>query len=90
MKKIFTLLFLAALSIGLYAEQQVSGVVVDSKGEQILPVSYSDNYFHLMPGEARTVLVEWNDADCQAPGLPKLTLTGFNTVGRELGLGSAN
>ena len=64
--------------------------LVDSKGEQILPVSYSDNYFHLMPGEARTVVVEWNDADCQAPGLPKLMLTGFNTVGRELGLGSAN
>lgn len=39
MKKIFTLLFLAALSIGLYAEQQVSGVVVDSKGEPVIGAS---------------------------------------------------
>ena len=36
MKKIFTLLFLAALSVGLYAQQQVSGVVVDEKGEPII------------------------------------------------------
>ena len=39
MKKIFTLLFLAALSIGLYAEQQVSGVVVNSKGEPVIGAS---------------------------------------------------
>ena len=39
MKKIFTLLFLAALSIGLYAEKQVSGVVVDVKGEPVIGAS---------------------------------------------------
>lgn len=39
MKKIFTLLFLAALSIGLYAEKQVSGVVVDAKGEPVIGAS---------------------------------------------------
>ena len=39
MKKIFTLLFLAALSLGLYAEKQVSGVVVDAKGEPVIGAS---------------------------------------------------
>ncbi|MDE6543614.1 MAG: beta-glycosidase, partial [Muribaculaceae bacterium] len=34
-------------------------------GEQILPVDYSDNYFHLMPGESRTVEVAWNEADAR-------------------------
>ena len=36
MKKIFTLLFLAMLSIGLYAQKQVSGVVVDEQGEPVV------------------------------------------------------
>ena len=39
MKKIFTLLFLVALSLGIYADQQVSGVVVDGKGEAIIGAS---------------------------------------------------
>lgn len=30
-----------------------------SDGEQILPVMYSDNYFHLMPGERKTVMVSY-------------------------------
>ena len=28
-------------------------------GEQILPVLWSDNYFHLMPGETKTVTVSY-------------------------------
>lgn len=39
MKKIFTLLFLAMLTIGLYAEKQVSGVVVDGSGEPVIGAS---------------------------------------------------
>ena len=39
MKKIFTLLFLAALSILVYADQQVSGVVVDATGEPVVGAS---------------------------------------------------
>ena len=39
MKKIFALLFLAALSMGLYAQKQVSGVVVDNNGEPIAGAS---------------------------------------------------
>ena len=46
-------------------------------GEQVLPVSYEDNYFHLMPGEKRTVRVEWNPADTRS--LPTyVEITGFN------------
>lgn len=39
MKKIFTLLFLAALSIFVYADQQVSGVVVDANGDPVIGAS---------------------------------------------------
>ena len=39
MKKIFTLLFLAALSIGLFAQKQVSGVVVYENGEPVIGAS---------------------------------------------------
>lgn len=46
-------------------------------GEQILPVSYSDNYFHLMPGESRTVEVSWNAADAR-DGKAVIELSGFN------------
>ncbi|MBR4829407.1 MAG: discoidin domain-containing protein [Muribaculaceae bacterium] len=46
-------------------------------GEQILPVIYSDNYLHLMPGESRTIEVEWKIEDargCQ----PMIEITGTN------------
>lgn len=39
MKKIFTLMFLAALSIGLFAQKQVSGVVVYENGEPVIGAS---------------------------------------------------
>ena len=39
MKKIFTLLFLACLSVGLFAQKQVNGVVVDSNGDPIIGAS---------------------------------------------------
>ena len=46
-------------------------------GEQILPVDYSDNYFHLMPGEKRTVRVAWKAEDARGQQ-PVVELTGFN------------
>ena len=46
-------------------------------GEQVLPVLYDDNYFHLMPGERRTIRVSWNP--CDARGMqPEVEITGFN------------
>ena len=34
-------------------------------GEQILPAIYSDNYFHLMPGESRTIDLDWKAEDAR-------------------------
>lgn len=46
-------------------------------GEQILPVNYSDNYFHLLPGESHTVSIAWSASD--ARGLrPILKVSGYN------------
>ena len=39
MKKIFTLLFLAAISLGLFAEKRVSGVVLYENGEPVIGAS---------------------------------------------------
>ena len=39
MKKIFTLMFLAAMSIGLFAQKQVSGVVVYENGDPVIGAS---------------------------------------------------
>ena len=36
-----------------------------SDNEQILPVTYSDNYITLMPGESKTVTVTWKRQDAR-------------------------
>ena len=46
-------------------------------GEQILPVIYSDNYFHLMPGESRTISIEWKADDARGCN-PIVEITGMN------------
>lgn len=46
-------------------------------GEQILPVSYSDNYFHLLPGEQKTVTIHWDKADARGEE-PMIVVSGFN------------
>ena len=48
-----------------------------SDGEQILPVIYSDNYLHLMPGESRTIDVEWKVEDARGT-TPFVEITGTN------------
>lgn len=44
---------------------------------QILPVDYSDNYFHLMPGEQKTVIVKWKKEDTRGCE-PMLEISGLN------------
>ncbi len=51
--------------------------VLEDKTEQILPVDYSDNYFHLMPGETKTITIGWSNEDARG-GKPLIELTGFN------------
>lgn len=48
-----------------------------SDGEQILPVVYSDNYIHLLPGECRTVTIEWSSADARNT-VPFIEISGTN------------
>ena len=61
---------------------QVSAVMLrlnlkGDDGEQILPVIYSDNYFHLMPGESRTISIEWKAEDVRGCN-PIVEITGMN------------
>ena len=46
-------------------------------GEQILPVIYSDNYLHLMPGESRTIDIEWKAEDARGT-MPIIEISGTN------------
>ncbi len=46
-------------------------------GEQILPVIYSDNYFHLLPGEQKTVEVSFRTEDGRGV-TPHIAVEGFN------------
>ena len=48
-------------------------------GEQILPVIYSDNYFHLMPGESRTIDIEWKNEDARGT-IPVVEISGTNVT----------
>ena len=51
--------------------------LIGSDGEQILPVEYSDNYFHLLPGERKVVNINWNPRDTRGTS-PILMTSGFN------------
>lgn len=52
-------------------------------GKQVLPVDYSDNYFHLMPGEERVVRIGWSGDDARHQ-VPFVELTGYNVKQRTL------
>jgi GT2 family glycosyltransferase len=49
----------------------------NADGSQILPVHYSDNYFHLLPHERKTVSVSWSEEDRQV-GMPAVSVTWLN------------
>ena len=46
-------------------------------GDQILPVIYSDNYFHLLPNEKRAIRIEWNRRDARGQQ-PIVEVSGYN------------
>ncbi|MBQ9554746.1 MAG: discoidin domain-containing protein [Muribaculaceae bacterium] len=50
-----------------------------SDGEQILPAIYSDNYFHLMPGESRTISIDWKYEDTRGSH-PIIEISGMNVT----------
>ena len=39
--------------------------LIAADGNEILPVIYSDNYFHLLPSQEKTVSVRWDKADAR-------------------------
>ena len=47
-------------------------------GLRVLPVIYSDNYFSLVPGEAKTVTLQFTN-NAQSSGALQLMLEGWNT-----------
>lgn len=48
--------------------------LLDNKGDRILPAYYSENYISLVPGERRTVSIEY-----QSAGPVQVSLRGWNT-----------
>jgi hypothetical protein len=54
---------------------------VNHAGEDVLPAFYSDNYFALMPGESKTLTVEFNPRYLDG-GTPRFVLGGWNTKGK--------
>jgi beta-galactosidase/beta-glucuronidase len=50
-----------------------------TSGDRILPAIYSDNYIALMPGESRSILTEFENADARRER-PRMVIEGFNTV----------
>jgi hypothetical protein len=53
--------------------------LVDAKDKaRILPAYYSDNYISLLPGESRTVEVEYPASAARGPA--EFTLRGWNAV----------
>jgi hypothetical protein len=58
--------------------------ISSATGKDILPAFYSDNYFSLMPGERKTVTVEFNSAYLKG-GQPVFELSGWNTSVETIG-----
>jgi hypothetical protein len=58
-------------------QTRIRAISNTTKGD-ILPAFYSDNYFSLMPGESKTVTVEFNPKYLKG-GQPVFELSGWNT-----------
>ena len=51
----------------------------EGEDSRILPVTYSENYVSLLPGEERTVEITFDTADCGG-ATPQVVLEGYNTA----------
>ena len=58
-------------------------VLKNESGERVLPVFYSDNYFSLLPGESKTVTLEFNENDWEGEQA-KLMVEGWNIIPMEI------
>ncbi|MFL5562468.1 MAG: glycosyl hydrolase 2 galactose-binding domain-containing protein [Gemmatimonadaceae bacterium] len=65
-------------TLAFFVRLQVTG----RKGEEALPVRWSDNYVTLLPGEKRVVTARYATADLH-DGAPKVVVSGWN-VGRSV------
>ena len=50
-------------------ESQREFLEILKDSQLFMPVIYSDNYFHLMPGESRTISIEWKAEDARGCNL---------------------
>jgi len=58
-------------------------VLKSESGERVLPVFYSDNYFSLLPGESKSVILEFNTNDTNGENV-KLMVEGWNIIPMEI------
>jgi hypothetical protein len=57
--------------------------VSSATGEDVLPTFYGDNYICLMPGDSKTVTVEFNRKYLEG-GTPSFELDGWNVTGKTI------
>ncbi|MDR1640714.1 MAG: S-layer homology domain-containing protein [Clostridiales bacterium] len=57
--------------------------ISSATGEQVLPAFYSDNYFALVPGESKTITIEFAEKYLEG-GSPEFSIEGWNTNPRDL------
>lgn len=60
-------------------------VIRANSGERVLPIFYEDNYFTLLPGESRTIAIQFAVADL-AGEQPKLAVEGWNIASEEISI----
>jgi len=55
----------------------------DRSGKRVLPVHFDDNYFWLLPGERKTIIVRCKERDL-AGEKPRLIAEGLNLPGTDI------
>lgn len=72
------------MEVTLYNPTQTPAMMIrlqlkGSDGEQILPVYYTDNYFHLMPGAHKTITIKWKKEDTRG-SKPVILISALNVT----------